>query len=555
MLDRASQLRLSYTQMLLRGYHRRMEDPGSVLAAFEAQLRDPRASQEETLRGILRRHAKTEYGRTHRFDEISDHDGYRARVPVVIYDDLSPFVRRMLAGEPDVLVAGKASYFCTTSGSSAAPKFIPGTQQTIQAGAEAILVRNSYLRRDHPGAFAGRPLFIVGSMAEGRTEAGAACGSMTGFGFHIGHAGFGGRPFPYEIFTLEDYTARYYCILRLALAEADLSMICVYNPSTLLLLLRTARQDWDGLVDDIGSGRLRADLDLPEAVRSVMAPSLAADPERARELRRLRNQGPRSWWPKLAALLCWKGGSAGFYLQELRPWIGDLPVRDLGVVASEAMLTIAVDDVTAGGVLIPGTGFFEFVPAGGNEDGPACGAWELDHGAEYRVLVTTHGGLYRYDLGDVVRVEGRHLQMPVLSFLHRAGRVHSFTGEKLTETQVTLAVRAAADTCGVKLAGFTTFPTWDSPPYYEVCAEMSEAPTWNACRKFARHIESELQAANIEYASKRDSGRLNRVGLALVRPGTFDKLRRERGQDAQYKETHLAPVPSAEPTLQVLARF
>src|SRR4029079_9826031 len=99
MLDRASQLRLSYTQMLLRGYHRRMEDPGSVLAAFETQLRDPRASQEETLRGILRRHAKTEYGRTHRFDEISDHDGYRARVPVVTYDDLSPFVRRMLAGE------------------------------------------------------------------------------------------------------------------------------------------------------------------------------------------------------------------------------------------------------------------------------------------------------------------------------------------------------------------------------------------------------------------------------------------------------------------------
>jgi hypothetical protein len=145
--------------------------------------------------------------------------------------------------------------------------------------------------------------------------------------------------------------------------------------------------------------------------------------------------------------------------------------------------------------------------------------------------------------------------MPVLSFLHRAGRVHSFTGEKLTETQVTLAVRAAANTCGVGLAGFTTIPTWDSPPYYQVCAEVSGVPTWIACRKFARHIETELQAANIEYASKRDSGRLNRVGLALVSPGSFEKLRRERGQDAQYKETHLAPLPATEPAMQVLARF
>jgi auxin responsive GH3 family protein len=556
MLDRASQLRMSYTQMLLRGYHRRMEDPGAVLASFEALLADPRASQEQTLRSILQRHAKTEYGRSHGFDEISDHEGYRARVPVVTYDDVSPLVQRMMAGEPNVLVSGQASYFCTTSGSSAAPKFIPGTQQTILAGGEAIVVRNSYLQRDHPGAFAGRPLFIVGSMAEGRTEAGAAYGAMTGFGFHIGHAGFRGRPFPYEIFTIEDYAARYYCILRLALAEADLSMICVYNPSTLLLLLQTARREWDDLVNDIGTGRLRAGLDLPEAVRSVMEPFLVANPERARQLRRVRHDGPRSWWPRLAALMCWKGGSAGFYLQELRPWIGDLPVRDLGVVASEAMLTIAIDDVTAGGVLIPSTGFFEFVPAGGDEEGPSFGAWELDRGAEYRVLVTTHGGLYRYDLGDVVRVEGRHLEMPVLSFLHRAGRVHSFTGEKLTETQVTLAVRAAANTCGVALAGFTTIPTWDSPPYYQVCAEVAGKPTWLTCRKFAGHIETELQAANIEYASKRDSGRLNRIGLALVSPGTFEKIRRERGQDAQYKETHLAPIPPAvQPAMQVLARF
>jgi hypothetical protein len=554
MPDRASQLRMSYTQMLLRGYHRRMEAPGQVLAAFEGLLRDPRAAQEETLRAILRRHAGTEYGRRHEFEAIADLEGYQARVPVVTYDDLGPLVRRMMAGETNVLVDGVASYYSTTSGSSAAPKFIPGTQQTILAGGEAILVRNSYLQRDHPGAFAGRPLFVVGSASEGRTDSGVTYGAMTGFGYHIGHAGFRAQPFPYDVFTLSDYAARYYCILRMALADPDLSALCVYNPSTLLLLLQTARRDWDALVDDVAAGRLREGLALPDEVRASMAPWLDPRPERARALRSLREAGPRSWWPGLAALLCWKGGSAGFYLRELRSWLDDLPVRDLGIVASEAMLTIAVDDVTAGGVLLPTTGFFEFVPAG-DDEAPARGAWQLDRGADYRVLVTTHGGLYRYDLGDVVRVEGRHLEMPVLSFLHRAGRVHSFTGEKLTETQVTLAVGTAAERCGVTLAGFTTIPTWDVPPRYQVCAEATGAPSWLDLRHLVHQIEAELQAANIEYASKRESGRLERVELLLVRPGSFEKLRRARGQDAQYKETHLVPVPAARPEMDVLARF
>jgi hypothetical protein len=554
MLDRASQLRMSYTQMLLRGYNRRMEEPAQVLGAFERLLRDPRASQEETLGAILRRHAQTEYGRCHQFAAIDGLESYQSRVPVVTYDDLGPLVQRMMAGETGVLVDGVASYFSTTSGSSAAPKFIPGTQQTILAGGESILVRNAYLQRDHPGAFAGRPLFVVGSASEGRTDSGVAYGAMTGFGYHIGHAGFRTTPFPYEIFTLSDYAARYYCILRLALAEADLSALCVYNPSTLLLLLQTARREWDGLVDDVAEGRLREGLVLPDGVRAALEPWLEPRPDRARALRPLRDFGPRAWWPRLAALLCWKGGSAGFYLRELRGWLDGLPVRDLGIVASEAMLTIGVDDVTAGGVLLPTAGFFEFVPAG---DGAAAarGAWQLDRGADYRVLVTTHGGLYRYDLGDVVRVEGRHLEMPVLSFLHRAGRVHSFTGEKLTETQVTLAVGAAAERCGVTLAGFTAIPTWDVPPRYQVRAEATGAPSWLHLRQLVHHIEAELQAANIEYASKRESGRLERVELVLVRPGSFEKLRRAHGQDAQYKEMHLSPVPAARTDMDVLARF
>jgi GH3 auxin-responsive promoter len=551
-MDRASKLRLDYTEMLLRSYARRLADPAAVRESFEAKLREPRRAQEGTLKAILKRHATSEYGRRYRFEEIDSYEAYRARVPVVRYEDIREDVQRMMRGERDVLIQGAASYFSTTSGSMAAPKFIPGTQQTIAAGCDAIMARNAYLFHHHPRSALGRPLFIVGNAVEGKTAMGVTYGAMTGFAYYVGHMGFPGTPFPYDVFTVPDYASRYYCILRLALAARDLSAIFVYNSSTLPLLFEVALARWDELLEDVGSGGLTPKVALPRDLRGALESSLRPDPRRAAELRLLKDAGPRAWWPGLAVLMCWKGGSLGFYQAQLARWIGDLPVRDFGILASEVLLTIGVDDVTAGGVLLPESGFFEFVPKGEGLES-ARGAHELEPGHEYRVLITTHGGLYRYDLEDVVRVEGEHAGMPLLSFRHRAGRVHSFTGEKLTEYQVTLAVQAAAQAIGVRLRGFVAIPTWHTPPYYEVRAELDGASPWPLCRTLSDRIDEELRAVNIEYASKRDSGRLGRAHLALVAPGGFERLRRQCSeQDGQYKQIHLAPHPGFGSELQII---
>ena len=532
-MDHASRLRLGYTEMLLKTYSRRMERPDEVLSAFEAKCADPRGAQLATLRLILERNAQTAFGSEHDFASIKDLDAFRERVPVRSYDELAPWIERAVDGENDVLTRGPVSYFSTTSGSTAKPKFIPGTQQTIVAGCEAMLARNSYLLRQHPEAFDGTPLFIVGNANEGKTAKGVGYGAMTGFGYHVGHMGFKGSRLPYEVFTIADARARYYCILRLALARPELSAIFAYNPSTLVLLFQTAKDEWNKLVRDIREGTLSVDVE--DDVREAIAPLLVADAERANALASLGNDGPRQWWPQLAVIVCWKGGALGFYLRELERWTGDLPVRDLGVLASEAMLTIAVDDVTAGGVLLPDTGFFEFVPEG--KDTPLC-AWELEVGQSYRVIVTTHGGLYRYDLGDIVRVERKHFEMPVLSFLHRAGRVYSFTGEKLTELQVTHAVRAAADQQRITLRSFTAVPVWQLPPRYDLFVESDAALD-------AGVLDAQLCAANIEYASKRDSGRLAQANVVRVAPGTFERIRRAHSaHDAQYKEVHLSTDPT-----------
>ena len=556
-MQRGTQLRLRYADLLLRSYSKRFADPARVRAQHVDRLRDLRAVQEGLLRRILETHAGTAYGRRHGFAEIGGPEGYRDRVPVATYEDLRPWMERMLEGEKDVLVAGAPSFFSTTSGSTARPKFVPGVLAGITAGCDALLARNAFLHGDHPRAFAGRALFVVGSAAEGTTRGGVSYGAMTGFGYAAGQVGFQGRPFPHSVFSLDDYEARDHCLLRLALARRDVTVLAAYNPSTLVVLLSAARSRWDDLLAGISAGGLPPDLDLPAAVAEDLEPELVPDPERARELTGLADAGPRAWWPRLAAVLCWKGGSAGFYLRELAADLEGLPVRELGLLASEAMVTVPVDDDGAP-VLLPETAFWELAPLDDPEAAPVP-AWEVEDGASYRVLCTTPSGLYRYDLGDVVRVDGFFEGAPRLAFLRRAGRIHSFTGEKLTEEHVTLAVRAAADASGVRLAGFTAVPRWEMPPRYELLMELGEPAGREgesgdaAARDFARRLDPALQEVNAEYAGKRRSGRLAATTVARVAPGSFAARRRSAAaREAQFKESHLACDPAMVPEMKVL---
>ena len=536
-----------YTRALVHNYSRRMRDADGVVASFEAKLRELKSWQEAALAAILRRHAHTDYGRRFGFADIAGYADYRSRVPVVSYEALAPYVERMRGDEPDVLIRGQASFFSTTSGFEASPKLVPGTHRTVISTCETILARNAYLRRDHPRAFAGRPLFIPGSMAPGK---GVGHGAVTGFGYYVGHMGFEGPPLPCHLFSLPDLEVRHYCILRMALARRDLSALFVFNPRSLVLVLEAASRMWTALLDDIGDGVVARRHGLPEDLRSALSADVTPDPARAAELRRAGDHRPREWWPQLAVLVSARGGPAGFYLGELRRWLGDLPARDLGILTAEAMLTVPVDDATAGGVLLPDTGFFEFVPADASDEA-ACPAWQLTPGVPYRVLVTTCGGLYRYALGVVVRVDRWFAGAPVLEFLGREHATQSLAEPAHSEHQVARAVRAAAEAAELRLAGFTAVTASDRRPHYEVCAEIDARPTWQACNRFAWRVDDELKAANLDYASNRDMGRLGPARLALLAPGSFAKL---RGQDADV-ESHLASAPGLAPQLQVIARI
>ncbi|HMC80296.1 MAG TPA: GH3 auxin-responsive promoter family protein, partial [Acidimicrobiia bacterium] len=353
---------------------------------------------------------------------------------------------------------------------------------------------------------------------------------------------------PYEVCKVKDIEAKYYLTLRHALA-ADVRCIITPNPSSLLLLAEAMRAHADELIEDIGRGTVNPAY-LPEGAQRGLTAGLVADSRRAAELAGcLRATGrlvPAEAWPNLRVVSCWKGGTMPLYLRQLPDHFGDVPVRDLGYMASEGRGTTPLVNSGAAGVLNVTSHFFEFVPAEERDrpDAEFLTAEELESDHEYYVYLTTSAGLYRYDINDLVRVVDFYRRTPVIQFVRKGDGISSITGEKLTEAQVTAALLDVVERDGYDLAHVTACVEWGEPPGYALYCEPARPWTEERCRRFLGAVDRALSVRNIEYEAKRTSRRLAMPVLKLVAPGSFTALRQQRVADgapeAQVKIPHLS---------------
>ena len=121
---------------------------------------------------------------------------------------------------------------------------------------------------------------------------------------------------------------------------------------------------------------------------------------------------------------------------------GAVPLRDLGYLASEARVTLPIADHTPSGVLDLTLNFCEFIPEDAMEQHspPVYLSHELEIGQRYQILLTTPGGLYRYQINDIVEVTGFYHRAPLLAFVRKGKDMSNLTGEKLHVNQIMLAM-------------------------------------------------------------------------------------------------------------------
>jgi len=538
------------------------------LREFEAACEHPEAVQTALLHHILRKQADTGFGRDHHFAAARTVADFRRTVPVAPYEYVAPYVERVQAGDTRALLADRhVRMFALTSGTTASRKLIPVTDDYLAAYRRGWNMWGVKMYRDHRGRkIAMRPIVQMGGDPEEfRTPAGIPCGNLSGYTAMIQRRLIRRMyTVPYLTGKIKDARARYYVALRFSLGR-DVSQFLAANPSTLVQLARALDAEKDNLLRDLADGTLRADLDIPPDIRAALAPGLKKNPVRARELTAVAAKVGRLypkdvWPPETIVLNTWTGGSMGPYLRQLPQFYGEPPVRDLGLLASEGRMTIPFANFSPSGVLDIWSHYFEFVPEG-EIDSPqptVLGAHELREGGSYYIVPTTLYGLYRYHISDLVRVTGFYGRTPMVEFLGKGHRFANLTGEKLSEYHVTRAMDAVAKRVAQPVTAYTLAPVWDDVrPYYAIFLEEPDAADAAGTRAFLAALDAALGEENIEYAAKREGGRLGPVRAALLPAGTWAAWDRARlattgGSPEQYKHPCLIGDLKFRATLPVL---
>jgi hypothetical protein len=521
------------------------------LRQFEVACQNPETVQSELLFRILRKQANTQFGRDHKFAAITSVTDYRTNVPVAPYEYVSPYIEKVQHGDTRALLADRrVLMFALTSGTTASRKLIPVTDEYLAAYRRGWNMWGVKMYRDNRGRrIAMRPIVqLGGDPEEFRTPAGIPCGNLSGYTAMVQKRLIKWMyAVPYVTGKIKDAKARYYVALRFSIGR-NVSQLMAANPSTLVQLARVLDAEKEHLLRDLRDGTLRADLAIPPEIRAYLAPRAKQDAKRAAELsaiaEKLGRLYPMDVWPSEAtAINCWTGGSMGPYLRQLPQFYGQPPVHDLGLLASEGRFTIPLASGTASGVLDIWSHYFEFVPES-EIDSPkptVLGAHELQEGKSYFILPTTAYGLYRYHISDLVRVTGFFGRTPLVEFLGKGHRFANLTGEKLSEYHVTKAMDAVAKRLPQPITAYSVAPVWDDrQPYYAIFLEEPDAADEGRLKQFLTEFDSQLGVENVEYAAKRDSGRLGALRAALVPAGIWAKWDRERlaqtgGSPEQYK--------------------
>ena len=516
----------------------------------------------EVQRGLLLRriaqHADSQFGRDHHFGEIRTTADFRRRVPIATYDRLEPYIDRVRRGDLGALFGSgtEVLMFAMTSGTTNRPKTIPVTRESLLDYREGWTIWGIMAFDAHPEIlrYGLRPILQVASdWKESVTDGGIPCGAITGLTAHMQN------PLvrttycmPEAASRIKDIESKYYLGLRFSIYR-DLGTIIAANPSTILAMARLGDREKAVLIRDLSDGTIDSRWEIPAEIRRSLRFRTGIRRKRAaRRLERIVERTgrllPRDYWPNLDFLSNWMGGTMKAYLRGYPEYFGETPVRDVGLIASEGRMTIPIEDGTPAGLLDVRHHYFEFIPEdqADREEPETVEATELIEGRNYFIVMTTAGGLYRYNISDLVRCVGYHGSTPLIEFLNKGSHYSSLTGEKLSEHQVIAAVQAVQRDAGFRLKSYLLLPCWSDPPYYSLLVEEDDLCGNEAIERLAGAVEHELRSQNGEYANRRETHRLGPVQIVRIPPGSWAEFQKRRlaksgGKLEQYKQPHLIP--------------
>lgn len=504
--------------------------------AFEAIEEASRHADEysrKLLLDLVSGSKDSEYGKKYHFDRIHSIEDYKKMVPVTVYDDYAPYIERMVNnGEQNVLTSRKVVHFAQSSGSVGVPKFIPVVQEVIdlysEVGASRTFALAGRYLDEHKKSFPYHKCLNLIEIIERKTDSGIPKGAISSTALmHV-------RPLlkylqttPLELIFPTESVDQKYLKLLFALKYRNLSFLNGAFTTSLVDLMVYLTNNWQSLVEDIRTGTISSQIELSDALRKTLEKQLKADPKRAGELKTEFEKGfdtpiiPRIW-PKMA----WTGGigtgTFAPYTETLKKYAGkDMPHDNLLYAASESIFACCPGMNREEFLMIPQSGFYEFVPAEEDDCSKTYNMDELEIGKDYEIIVTNLSGLYRYRIFDVVRVMGYYGKSPLIQFVYRKNQLVNLASEKTNTEALEAAINSFKERTGLTVTDYSVYPdTSEEVGRYVFLLETGEDTPTDKCDEYAKILDEELGKANPAYMFTRSENELAPAKAMILQPQT-----------------------------------
>lgn len=457
--------------------------------------KDSEQIQKNLLRSLLRRGAPTEYGRRYGFAELAALQDpsaeFARRLPPIAYEDIREDVMRMINGEKDVLWPGSCKDFAQSSGTSGGKsKFIPITPQSLQ--------------QNHYKGASDSVAHYLRQVKESRIFSGKA--------FILGGSFSNTLPFRVPGVHVGDLSAT---LIREINPLAN--FVRIPDKETALM------PNWETKLPALVKAASHADVTNISGVPSWFL-TVIREIIKARSAERISDV-----WPNLEVFF---HGGISFepYRDVYRHLTDPDKMHFLETYnASEGFFAVQNDFSDSGMLLIIDRDiYYEFIPVAGADSKPVP-LWELVKDTVYELVITSSNGLWRYRLGDTVRVTSTN---PVKITI--AGRTKSFInafGEELMEDNAEKAIAATCEQTGASILNYTAGPLFASggrKARHQWLIEWAIPPRDTA--EFAAILDKELRTLNSDYDAKRShSIFLDMPEIISAKPGAFDRWLKSEG--------------------------
>ncbi|CAD6332680.1 unnamed protein product [Miscanthus lutarioriparius] len=523
---------------------------------FELLTRDAGRVQKDTLKKILELNADAEYLKEFGLNGRTDVESYKSCIPLCVHSDLEPYIHRIADGDSSPLLNGKpvTSLSLSSGTTQGKPKFLPFTDELLETTLQIFQTSYAFRNREYPIGRGKALQFIYGSK-QVVTKGGILATTATTNLYRRARYKEGMKDIqsqccsPDEVVFGPDFNQSLYCHLLCGLIYSD-EVHQVFSPfaHSLVHAFQTFEEVWEDLCADIRGGVLSEKVTVP-SIREAVTKILKPNPDLA-DLIYKKCTGLSNWygvipalWPNAKYVYGIMTGSMEPYLKKLRHYAGHLPLISADYGASEGWVganinpTLPPEQVTY--AVLPQTGYFEFIrlekPEGEETENSASihyiesepvGLTEVEVGKIYEVVITTFGGLYRYRLGDIVKVAGFHNSTPELRFICRRSLVLSINIDKNTEQDLQLAVEEAAkllDAEKLEIVDFTSFVEKSSDPgRYVIFWELSSDASEDVLRSCANCLD--LAFVDAGYMGSRKIRTIGPLELRILKRGTFKEI-------------------------------